>query len=84
QAASGESIVAAAELDLAALRRARRRPGMSNLPARVKTGLWAAEYARHRGEEPNGLAEAAPERNWFARRQREIIERRYGPGDPTS
>jgi predicted amidohydrolase len=83
QAASGESIVASAELDLAALRRARRRPGMSNLPARVKTALWAQEYARHPVEQPNGLAEAAPDRSWFARRQREIIDRLYGPADPT-
>ncbi|MEV1177034.1 nitrilase-related carbon-nitrogen hydrolase, partial [Nonomuraea sp. NPDC049784] len=38
QAGPGESLVAAAELDLGALRRLRLRPGMGNLPSRVKTG----------------------------------------------
>ncbi|MFC5831738.1 nitrilase-related carbon-nitrogen hydrolase [Nonomuraea insulae] len=47
QAGPGESLVAAAELDLEVLRRARRRPGMDNLPSRVKTALWAEEYARY-------------------------------------
>ncbi|WP_395105352.1 nitrilase-related carbon-nitrogen hydrolase [Actinomadura sp. SCN-SB] len=75
EAAGGESIVAHAELDLAALRRTRVRPGMGNLPSRVKTGLWAEEYARHDVERPNGLDGAAPERAWFTRRQRESIAR---------
>ncbi|NUP80296.1 MAG: nitrilase, partial [Nonomuraea sp.] len=52
QAGPGESLVAAAELDLAALRRARRRPGMANLPSRVKTALWARVYAGHDVERP--------------------------------
>ncbi|MFI6480925.1 nitrilase-related carbon-nitrogen hydrolase [Nonomuraea sp. NPDC050663] len=75
QAGGGESIVAAAELDLAALRRARSRPGMGNLPARVKTALWAQEYGRHDGERPNGLAHAVPDRAWFTRRQQDVIDR---------
>ncbi|MDP4501586.1 nitrilase-related carbon-nitrogen hydrolase [Nonomuraea turcica] len=78
QAGAGESLVAAAELDLAALRRARRRPGMANLPSRVKTGLWAEEYARHDGERPGGLAAGARDRAWFRSRQAETIERLYG------
>jgi predicted amidohydrolase len=75
QAAGGESIVASAELDLGALRRERRRPGMSNLPSRVKTALWAEEYARHDVERANCLAEAEPERAFFARRQAEVLQR---------
>jgi predicted amidohydrolase len=75
QAAGGESIVASAELDLGALRRERRRPGMSNLPSRVKTALWAEEYARHDVERANCLAGAAPERAFFARRQAEVLQR---------
>ncbi|MCF2526486.1 nitrilase-related carbon-nitrogen hydrolase [Yinghuangia soli] len=76
EAGPGESMVAHAELDLAALRRHRRRPGMGNLPARGKPGLWAAEYARAEGERPNGLASGAPpDRAWFARRQAETLER---------
>ncbi|NRQ34408.1 nitrilase [Nonomuraea sp. NN258] len=78
QAGSGESLVAAAELDLAALRRYRRRPGMANLLSRVKTGLWADEYARHDVERPDGLLHEMRERPWFAARQAEAIERLYG------
>ncbi|WP_188197306.1 nitrilase-related carbon-nitrogen hydrolase [Nonomuraea sp. SYSU D8015] len=77
RAGAGESLVAAAELDVAALRRARRRPGMANLLSRVKTGLWAEEYARHDGERPGGLADGARDRAWFRARQAEIIKRLY-------
>ncbi|NUU24369.1 MAG: nitrilase, partial [Streptomycetaceae bacterium] len=75
RAASGESLVAAAEIDLAALRRERLRPAMGNLPARVKSTLWAAEYARHPVDEPNGLKGVAPDRAYFARRHQEGIAR---------
>ncbi|MGW0809943.1 nitrilase-related carbon-nitrogen hydrolase [Nonomuraea sp. NPDC002799] len=84
QAGAGESLVASAELDLAALRRARARPGMANLPSRVKTGLWAQEYGRHDGERPDGLSDGPRDRAWFAARQAETIERLYGPGRETS
>lgn len=80
RAGAGESLVAAAELDVAAVRRARRRPGMGNLLSRVKTGLWAEEYARHDGERPGGLADGARDRAWFRARQAEIIERLHGFG----
>lgn len=80
-AGPGESLVAAAELDLTALRRARSRPGMANLPARVKTMLWAEEYGRHDGERPNGLADRIPDRAWFTRRQQEVIDARTQPAD---
>ncbi|WP_329092302.1 hypothetical protein OG979_01535 [Actinomadura citrea] len=79
EAAGGQSLVAHAELDLAALRRNRARPGMGNLPSRVKPGLWADEYARHDVERPNGLDGRAPGRAWFARRQQESIDRLTGP-----
>ena len=74
-AGSGESVVAYAELDLAALRRERSRPGMLNLPSRVKSHLWSEEYARHDVERPNSLAGVAPERAFFARRQAEVLQR---------
>ncbi|MBB3727751.1 nitrilase-related carbon-nitrogen hydrolase [Nonomuraea dietziae] len=79
QAGQGESLVAAAELDLAALRRFRRRPGMGNLLSRVKPALWAEEYGWHDVERPDGLASSAPSRQWFAERQKEAIRRLYGP-----
>ncbi|WP_256839429.1 nitrilase-related carbon-nitrogen hydrolase [Ornithinimicrobium faecis] len=75
QAASGESIVAYSEIDLAAVRRARKRPGMLNLPSRVKTGLWAQEYARHDIERPNSLEGRTPERSFFAERQAAVLDR---------
>lgn len=75
QAGAGESIVAYAELDLAALRRERRRPGMLNLTSRVKTGLWAAEYGRHDVERANSLVDQPAERAFFARRQDDVLAR---------
>ncbi len=45
QAGFGESSVACAEIDLAALRRYRRRPGMGNLLSRQRLELFAAVYA---------------------------------------
>ncbi|MFC4014961.1 nitrilase-related carbon-nitrogen hydrolase [Nonomuraea purpurea] len=78
QAGAGESLVAGAELDVAALRRRRSRPGMANLLSRVKTRLWAEEYGRHDGERPDGLSGGARDRAWFAARQMEAIERLHG------
>jgi predicted amidohydrolase len=46
EAGFGPSIVAQAEIDLAALRRARARPGMSNLLARQRLPLFASSYRR--------------------------------------
>ncbi|GAA3666306.1 hydrolase [Nonomuraea antimicrobica] len=75
QAGPGESLVAAAELDLAALRRARLRPGLGNHLSRVKTGLWAQEYARHDVERP---AAGVPDRAWLRTRQQDTIDRLHG------
>jgi predicted amidohydrolase len=76
EAGPGETMVAYAELDLAALRRARRRPGMSNLLARSRFDAYLETYASRRFLEPNGLgAGARPERGWFIETQRAVIER---------
>jgi predicted amidohydrolase len=75
EAGPGESMVANAEIDVAALRRARRRPGMGNLLARVKTGLWASEYERFDVERRNGLLDVAPERSYFAAAHQAAIDR---------
>lgn len=81
-AGPGESVVAAAELDVTTVRRARDRPGMANLLSRTKTGLWATEYARHDVERPNGLGHGeTAERDWFTRRQRAGIERLHAAGE---
>lgn len=75
RAAMGESLVAAAEIDVATIRRERARPAMGNLLARTKTPLWAAEYAARDVERPNGLLDNAPERAYFQQRHLETIER---------
>ncbi|MCF2531517.1 nitrilase-related carbon-nitrogen hydrolase [Yinghuangia soli] len=80
EAGSGESMVANAELDLAALRRYRARPGMGNLLARVKTALWADEYARHDVERPHSWNGAVPERRYFADRHAAALERLRAAG----
>jgi predicted amidohydrolase len=76
RAGSGESVVACAELDLAALRRERARTGMGNLLSRTQAALWAQEYARHDVARPGGLGDGAtPDRAYFLRRQREALDR---------
>lgn len=79
RAGFGQSCIAA-EIDLAALRRERRRPTMSNLPARVASGLWATEYARREIVEPNGLADHAAERSFFALRHQASIDKLHEAG----
>jgi len=75
EAGPGESIVAHSELDLAALRRFRRRPGMENLLSRQRLELFAASYAEAGWYPPNTLADATPQREHFLRTQRQTIER---------
>jgi predicted amidohydrolase len=77
RAGQGETLVAAAEIDVAALRRDRLRPGMDNLPSRVKSALWAAEYASHDGELPGDAPPGDAGRQWFLDRQAETIARLY-------
>lgn len=76
EAGYGESMVAHAEIDLAASRRWRQRPGMQNMLARQKPGLFEATYADASGR--NALLDKAgkvvpPERSHFVNAQRERI-----------
>lgn len=75
EAGTGETMVANAMVDLGALRTTRRKPAMSNLLARVKPSLWAGVYADADVERPNSLAGEAATREFFVRRQTEVIER---------
>lgn len=76
EAGPGESMVASAEVDLAALRRARRRPGMANLLSRNRFDLYASTYSAARFHEANGLSDGrAPDRAYFLGVQRAVIER---------
>jgi predicted amidohydrolase len=80
QAGGGESMVANAEIDLPALRRARSRPGMTNLLSRTRFELYARTYSRTTVHEANGLGDGsrAPERSFFIDAQRAAITRLFG------
>jgi predicted amidohydrolase len=80
QAGFGESSVACAEIDLAALRRYRRRPGMGNLLARQRLELFASVYAGAPIYPANTLlgpdgSHKVPDRSHFLSTQRQVIER---------
>ncbi|ABU59555.1 Nitrilase/cyanide hydratase and apolipoprotein N-acyltransferase [Roseiflexus castenholzii DSM 13941] len=75
EAGQGESMAAHAEIDLAALRRYRRRPGMNNLLSRQRFDLYASSYATAGFYPPNTLLTGVAERQHFLRVQQETIER---------
>jgi predicted amidohydrolase len=80
EAGYGESSVACAEIDLAALRRYRRRPGMGNLLSRQRLELFAAVYGGAPIYPANTLIApdgqvTVPERSHFVETQRRVIER---------
>ena len=80
EAGYGESAVACAEIDLAALRRYRRRPGMGNLLARQRLELFAPVYAGVPVHPANTLlgpdgTVTVPDRSHFGLTQRKVIER---------
>ena len=75
----GESMVANAEIDLAALRRYRRRGGMPNVLARQRLELFADSYANRSIYPANTLLDDAgnhvvPERSHFVDTQRDTID----------
>lgn len=84
QAAGGESVVAAASLDLAALRAYRRRPGMGNLLSRQAPELFTGIYSRVSIRKPNGLLSGSkvivPDRSFFQERQTEALTALAGLG----
>jgi predicted amidohydrolase len=78
RAGFGESLVATAEVDLTALRRARRRPGMGNLLARQRLEPFAAAYAG--SVYPANTVAGPVGRDHFLRTQAETIERLAAAG----
>lgn len=79
EAGYGESMVAYGEIDVAALRRYRRRPGMPNMLSRQPTALWAEAYGDVPVQPRNSLlddrgAVLTPDPAWYAARQRRVIE----------
>jgi predicted amidohydrolase len=75
EAGPGESMAAYAEVDLAALRRARRRPGIENVLADQRFDLVAESYADYEFFPPNLLEEGPVERERFVEAQQETIDR---------
>lgn len=71
----GESINAFAEIDLAALRRYRRRPGMGNILSRQRFELYAESYAKNSFYPPNTLLNKKPQRSHFIETQKAVIEK---------
>jgi hypothetical protein len=74
----GPSMTAYAEIDLAALRRLRRRPGMANLPSRQPYALYARAYQQLAAQPANTLIGpdgdlVAPTAPWYVERQKKVI-----------
>ncbi|QMW04140.1 nitrilase-related carbon-nitrogen hydrolase [Spirosoma foliorum] len=77
EAAYGESIVANADIDLAALREFRQRPALTNLLARQRFELYAESYAKQSVYPPDTLLGQPAERQHFLRTQQEVIKKLY-------
>jgi predicted amidohydrolase len=77
QAGQGESMVANAEIDISALRRARRRPGMPNLLSRNRFDLYTESYSSSADfHNANGLKDGqTPDRSYFLTAQKSVIEK---------
>ena len=76
---SGETFTAFADINLASLRAARRKPAMTNFIARQRLELFAAAYSGSSPQRADGLIEngevVQPERDYFLRAQEQTIER---------
>jgi predicted amidohydrolase len=80
ESGSGETFTAFGEIDLAALRRQRRKPGMTNQLARQRLELFAPIYSDRTVQPANGLVDEAghlhiPDRDYFSRAHEQVIER---------
>lgn len=75
EAGYGESCVAYADIDLEALRRFRRRPGMENLLSRQRFEAYAESYASHSHHPANTMADGFSGKKHFTDTQAEVIER---------
>ena len=80
EAGYGESMAAYAEIDIAGLRRYRRRPGMGNILSRQPLGLWRDALEGLEVQPRHSLIDAAgevarPDRSFYADRQKRVIDR---------
>jgi predicted amidohydrolase len=75
ETATGESMAAFAEIDLAALRRYRRRTGLNNLLSRQRFELYAASYSQAHFYPANTMLEQEVDRKHFLQTQQSSIDR---------
>jgi predicted amidohydrolase len=75
QTNTGESMAAFAEIDLAALRRDRRRLGLNNLLSRQRFELYAQSYNQSNFYPANTMLEGEVDRKHFTQTQQDTIER---------
>jgi predicted amidohydrolase len=75
ETATGESMAAFAEIDLAALRRDRRRPGLNNLLSRQRFELYAESYRQSHFYPANTMLDPAVDRTHFLQTQQATIKR---------
>jgi predicted amidohydrolase len=80
EAGPGESMAAYAAVDLPALRRCRRRPGLENTLADQRFDLYAESYRDHEIYPANVLRDGPVERERFVGTQREAIDRLVDKG----
>lgn len=77
EAGNGESMVANADIDLAALRHFRQKPAMANLIARQRFELYAESYQNHSFYPPNTLLNHEPSKELFIQNQIKVIDRLF-------
>ncbi|MBH8563153.1 nitrilase [Nostoc sp. CENA67] len=75
ETATGESMAAFAEIDLAALRRDRRRPGLHNLLSRQRFDIYAQSYSQSQFYPANTMLNQEVDRKHFIQTQQATIER---------
>ncbi|WP_026102439.1 nitrilase-related carbon-nitrogen hydrolase [Pleurocapsa sp. PCC 7319] len=75
ETSTGESMAAFAEIDLAALRRYRRRPGLNNLLSRQRFELYAASYNQSHFYPANTMQDKNIDRKHFLETQQKAIAR---------
>ncbi|PMB39432.1 nitrilase [Fischerella thermalis CCMEE 5330] len=72
---AGESMAAFAEINLAALRSDRRRPGLNNLLSRQRFELYADSYRQSNFYPANTMLDKKVDRQHFIQTQQQTIER---------
>ena len=75
EAGFGETVAAAADINITSLRRARNATDINNFPTRLRMELYASTYARKDFYPPNTLMKTDPTPEHFKSMQRTVIER---------